>query len=267
MEELLFKAKHSLIDQSLHSTLGAETTNGDGNGVGWYGGGDGPGRIPQHLPRVGRREPPAPRRPHRDPAVPRPRARQLRNGGPAEQLPSLPHGRWLFVHNGLVQRVPRRATGPDAGARRPVRRRNRRLGRLRDRVPPGARDGARRRPARSARVRSASSSRRCATKGSTPRSRPASASATARPVGGALLDRGEIAHPLPLAERRHDQAPAPRRRVLARLQEGDRIVVSEPLTELPGAWHELPEASTVTVMPGGEAHPGQFTPRAPERPF
>jgi hypothetical protein len=27
---------HSLIDQSLHSRLRAETTNGDGFGIGWY---------------------------------------------------------------------------------------------------------------------------------------------------------------------------------------------------------------------------------------
>ena len=29
LAELLFKTKHGLIDQSLHSRLGAETTNGD----------------------------------------------------------------------------------------------------------------------------------------------------------------------------------------------------------------------------------------------
>ena len=42
LEELLIKPTHSLIDQSLHSTLGAETTNGDGFGLGWYGIGEGP---------------------------------------------------------------------------------------------------------------------------------------------------------------------------------------------------------------------------------
>ncbi len=36
LEALLIKPQHSLIDQSLHSRLGAETTNGDGFGVGWY---------------------------------------------------------------------------------------------------------------------------------------------------------------------------------------------------------------------------------------
>ena len=43
VEELLFKSQHGLIDQSLHSKLGVETTNGDGFGLGWYGAGEGPG--------------------------------------------------------------------------------------------------------------------------------------------------------------------------------------------------------------------------------
>ena len=38
-----YKPQHSLIDQSLHSRLGATTTNGDGFGIGWYGVGDTPG--------------------------------------------------------------------------------------------------------------------------------------------------------------------------------------------------------------------------------
>ena len=37
LEELLYKPAHSLIDQSMHSRLGVDTTNGDGFGVGWYG--------------------------------------------------------------------------------------------------------------------------------------------------------------------------------------------------------------------------------------
>ena len=36
LERLIYTPAHSLIDQSLHSKLGAETTNGDGFGVGWY---------------------------------------------------------------------------------------------------------------------------------------------------------------------------------------------------------------------------------------
>ncbi|MGH3055489.1 MAG: class II glutamine amidotransferase, partial [Gaiellaceae bacterium] len=36
MDKVLFGPQHSLIDQSLHSRMGVETTNGDGFGVGWY---------------------------------------------------------------------------------------------------------------------------------------------------------------------------------------------------------------------------------------
>ena len=42
LEELLYKPEHSLIDQSRHARLGVETTNGDGFGVGWYGAGKEP---------------------------------------------------------------------------------------------------------------------------------------------------------------------------------------------------------------------------------
>jgi predicted glutamine amidotransferase len=36
IHDALYTPNHSLIDQSLHSELGAETTNGDGVGVGWF---------------------------------------------------------------------------------------------------------------------------------------------------------------------------------------------------------------------------------------
>ncbi|MFC9113486.1 MULTISPECIES: class II glutamine amidotransferase [Streptomyces] len=36
LENLLYRPVHSLIDQSLHARMGVETTNGDGFGVGWY---------------------------------------------------------------------------------------------------------------------------------------------------------------------------------------------------------------------------------------
>lgn len=36
IEDLLYKPTNSLVMQSLHSRLGAEATNGDGVGVGWY---------------------------------------------------------------------------------------------------------------------------------------------------------------------------------------------------------------------------------------
>lgn len=43
LDEVLFKTDNSLIDQSLRASIGANTTNGDGFGIGWYGKRDEPG--------------------------------------------------------------------------------------------------------------------------------------------------------------------------------------------------------------------------------
>src|SRR5947209_11702701 len=45
LERALYSPAHSLIDQSLHSELGAEATNGDGYGLGWYDDQPAPGRF------------------------------------------------------------------------------------------------------------------------------------------------------------------------------------------------------------------------------
>ena len=43
LRDVLYEGPNSLVGQSLHSRLGAEPTNGDGFGVGWYGAVDTPG--------------------------------------------------------------------------------------------------------------------------------------------------------------------------------------------------------------------------------
>ena len=43
MKDVLYEGPNSLVHQSLSSRLGAEPTNGDGFGVGWYGAPDTPG--------------------------------------------------------------------------------------------------------------------------------------------------------------------------------------------------------------------------------
>jgi len=50
---------------------------------------------------------------------------------------------------------------------------------------------------------------------------------------------------------------------IARLRDGDRLVVSEPFSDLPGDWHEIPEATALTVGPGGHWETRSFTPRVP----
>jgi glutamine amidotransferase len=47
---------------------------------------------------------------------------------------------------------------------------------------------------------------------------------------------------------------------LQQLGHDDRVIVSEPLTDLPGIWSEVPEATALIVQPGpDEQRP--FTPR------
>src|SRR5436309_2717445 len=98
----LYTPAHSLIDQSLHSKLGAEATNGDGFGVGWY--------DDQPSPGVFRSIEPA----WNDQNL-RELAGHVRShlffahiraaiGSAVQQTNCHPfrHGRWLFMHNGFI---------------------------------------------------------------------------------------------------------------------------------------------------------------------
>jgi predicted glutamine amidotransferase len=102
LEQLLYEPEHSLIVQSLHSQLGAEETNGDGFGVGWYG--------EQPTPAVFRSI---------EPAWNDRNLRELSGhissglvfahirastGSPVQQTNCHPfrHGRWLWMHNGFI---------------------------------------------------------------------------------------------------------------------------------------------------------------------
>jgi predicted glutamine amidotransferase len=104
VDELLFRTQHSLIDQSLRSRMGVETTNGDGFGLGWYR--DGSDGAPARYRSV-------------TPAWSDANLRDLAShiesplflahirattGTPVQQTNCHPfrHGRWLFVHNGAI---------------------------------------------------------------------------------------------------------------------------------------------------------------------
>ena len=109
LEELLYRPRYSLIDQSMHSRMGVETTNGDGVGVGWYGVEGVPG--PTVFRGVG-------------PAWGDVNLRELSGsvwsplflahirastGTPVQQTNCHPfrHGSWLWVHNGAVRSFAR----------------------------------------------------------------------------------------------------------------------------------------------------------------
>ena len=102
-EDLLFRPVHSIIDQSLHSRLGATTTNGDGFGIGWYGEADGPAVFKsidpawndQNLREIAGRI--------RTPLL----FAHIRasTGTPVQRSNCHPfrHGRWLWMHNGAIR--------------------------------------------------------------------------------------------------------------------------------------------------------------------
>ena len=102
-EDLLFRPEHSIIDQSLHSRMGATTTNGDGFGIGWYG----EGAEPAVFKSI-------------DPAWNDMNLREIAGrirtpllfahirastGTPVQRSNCHPfrHGQWLWMHNGAIR--------------------------------------------------------------------------------------------------------------------------------------------------------------------
>jgi predicted glutamine amidotransferase len=102
IEDLLYVPENSLIVQSLHARLGVEPTNGDGFGVGWYGDGEIPGRYRSIEPAWNDR--------NLRELAPQIRSRlvlahvRASTGTPVQQTNCHPfrHGRWLWAHNGAL---------------------------------------------------------------------------------------------------------------------------------------------------------------------
>jgi glutamine amidotransferase len=264
IEELLFKPQHGLIDQSLHSRMGVETTNGDGFGMGWYGQGEGPGLYHSVSPAWGDanlRELAAHIESHMFIAHVR-----ATTGTAIQQTNCHPfrHGRWMMVHNGVINEFdtlrrelvlavdPSLFTGIHGSTDSevlfhlaltfgleddPIAALEQAIGLVEERAREhgiehavqtsiGVTDGERLWAIRYSTER---------------RSRTLFASADASAI-----------------RRLH-----PENARLQRLSDEDRLVVSEPLADLPGVWVEIPEATALTVQPGAdESRP--FRPRAPK---
>ena len=102
LEEALYSRAHSLIDQSLHSRLGAEATNGDGFGIGWYDATPTPGVFKsiepawndQNLRELAAHVSSPLFFAHIRAAI----------GSPVQQSNCHPfrRGRWLWMHNGFI---------------------------------------------------------------------------------------------------------------------------------------------------------------------
>ena len=263
MGELIYRTRHGLIDQSLHSRLGAETTNGDGFGVGWYG--------------IDNRTAPARYR-SVNPAWNDSNMRELADhietplflahiraaiGSPVQQTNCHPfrRGRWLFVHNGLIdgfhqlRRDLLLAVDPSlfndiTGSTDSELILHLALTFGLEHDPPMAMEQAVGFVESRARERGVKN-----------------------PVQGTFgISDGERLWAVRYSSERASrtlyfsadvdalQRLDPANQRLQQLHEGDRIVVSEPLTDLPGAWLEVPESTTV-ILADGDVAQQPFRPR------
>ena len=262
IEELLYKTKHSLIEQSRHATMGVETFNGDGFGLGWYGTGEGPGIYRSVSPAWG------------DPNL-RELAAHVESplfmthvraaiGSPVQETNCHPfrRGNWLFVHNGfiadfhLLRRDLMLAIAPEQFAdvqgstdtevvfylaltfgleENPIGALERTVGLIEE---TGHRHGV-------ANVVQASFG---VSDGESLYAVRYASGGEARSLF-ASADADAIRHLYP------DNAR------FQRLTEDDRLIVSEPFSDLPGVWREIPEGTAVTVRDGGVLEERPFQPR------
>jgi glutamine amidotransferase len=265
-DELLYHTQHGLIDQSLHSRMGVETTNGDGFGLGWYM----PGKqTPVRYRSV-------------TPAWSDANLRDLASsietplwlahirattGTAVQQTNCHPfrHGRWLFVHNGVLNGFHQY-------------RRELLLS-----IDPALFDG----------IAGSTDSEALFYLALTFGLEGDPIGAVERAVGvveAVARDHG-VEHPVQMtlgfsngeklwavryssegksrtlfasADRKSIQELYPQNERFARLTDEDRVVVSEPLADLPGVWVEVPEATALVIQPGADEHVA-FRPQAPER--
>jgi glutamine amidotransferase len=266
IDELLYKPKHGLIDESLHARMGAETTNGDGFGLGWY-----PSDMPTDPARYRSVNPAW------NDANLRDLAQHIEShlflahiraavGSPVQQSNCHPfrHDRWLFVHNGLISGF--------AELRRE----------LLMAIDPGLFPG----------VTGSTDSETLLYLALTYGLEEEPLGAMERAVGlvEQLAESHGIQSPVQMTIGIADgerlwairysskgesrtlfvsedvegiQRLNPENPRLRELTEGDRVVVSEPLADLFGAWIEVPESTGIRIE-GGSVDRRPFEPRRPE---
>jgi predicted glutamine amidotransferase len=262
IEELLFNTQHGIVDQSLLARLDAEPTNGDGFGLGWYGSGDGPAVYRSVAPAwadANLRELAA----HTESPLFLTHIRAA-IGSPVQQTNCHPfrRSRWLFVHNGyladfhLLRRELMLGIAPELFAdvhgstdtevvfhlaltlgleRDPITALERTVGVIEQTAERHGIAGAVQATFGVADGESLWAVR-YATEGS---ARSLFASAGVDSI-------------------RHLHPDNPR---FQRLSPDDRLIVSEPFSDLPGVWQQIPEATAVTVRRGGVLEERPFTPQ------
>jgi predicted glutamine amidotransferase len=265
IDDLLYRPEHSLIDQSLHSKLGAETTNGDGFGIGWYGAGE----VPAVYHSV---EPAWNDRNLRDmaSAIESPLVfAHIRAaiGSAVQETNCHPfrYGKWLFMHNGFIGdfRTVKRdlvlAVDPslypfiEGSSDTEVMFFLALTFGLED-DPPGAMEsavGLIEEIGRAHDVEHPIQMTVATTNGENLWAFRYSSERNSR----SLFYSTDV----PTLKEVHPEVE-----ILARVSDESRLVVSEPVRDLPGAWNEVPESSYGVVQPGqDELH--EFRPKAPTK--
>ena len=266
IEDLLYKPRHSLIDQSLHSQLGAETTNGDGFGIGWYGLGDTPGIFRSVEPAWNDRNLRELARHIETPLL----FAHIRAaiGSAVQQGNCHPfrYGRWLFMHNGFIgdfQKVKRELVLAIDPSLYPSIEGSAdtevffflalTLG-LEDDPPAAVAEavGLIEEVGRKHGVENPIQMTVATTDGN----RVWAFRYSSQHESRSLFYSTNV----PTLRELHPEVE-----ILGQLSDESRLIVSEPLRDLPGAWNEVPESSYGVVQEGqDELHP--FNPRPPTRP-
>jgi glutamine amidotransferase len=253
LEDLLFKPENSLVIQSKHAKMGATTINGDGFGVGWYGVSDTPGVYRSTEPAWNDRnlrELSALARSRRVFAHIR-----ASTGSAVQQTNCHPfrHDTWLWMHNGLIadfhalKRDLAMAVDPELFPEIEGSTDSELLFFLA--LTFGLRDDPLAGVARAVGLVEETARRNgieqpvqmtvATTDGSTTWAFRYSSAGESR----------SLFHSTDMSTLRHQYPDNP---VLHELSDDARLVVSEPLGDLRGAWREVPESSSVTVHGAGE---------------
>jgi predicted glutamine amidotransferase len=261
VDELLFKTQHGIVDQSLHARMGAEPTNGDGFGLGWYGTGEGPGLYHSVSPAwadVNLRELAA----HIESPLFLVHVRAA-IGSPVQQTNCHPfrRGRWLFVHNGyiagfhemrrdLMYALDRHLFADVQGSTdtEVVFALALTLGLEDDPIAALERTVA---------LIESTAERHCIPD-AVQASFGVSDGTTLWAVRYATTGRPRslfASAEVDAIRRLHPDNPR-----FKRLTHDDRLIVSEPFSDLPGVWEEIPESTAVTVRPGGAIEQRPFRP-------
>jgi predicted glutamine amidotransferase len=260
---LLYETSHSLIEQSRHARLGVETFNGDGFGLGWYDGSDAPAVYRTTNPAWSDRN-------LRDLAAHVTSQLFLAHvrattGTAVQQTNCHPFrsGRWLFVHNGAIagyERIRRdllAAVDPSRFAAIEGSTDSEAMFFLAlsfglDEDPLGALErmaGFVEAVGHAAGVDAPLQMTVAVSDGERIYAARYSSAGTPR-----TLFTSTDAHTLRQLHPESDR--------LRHLRDEDRVIVSEPLVDLPAAWQEIPPSTAITVQPGPD-ETRAFVPQAP----